>query len=142
MVKSKHFKTFIKNGKPYLTACVVCLAERDENNHIFADYRFGYSTVHPNDKYDAELGKEIAYKRAVGIDKSKPGLFTSGVGRQLDNFEHKYRWEMEIYTPELMLRLVRQAMPTINRNKFVFEKGVETEKDEIYYISKETEFLC
>ena len=135
LIKRKEFYVYNKNGKPYVVECVICLFERDAEKKIFADYRFGYATVHPKDKFNEELGKKLAYERALSGSNER-GQFTKKLNRKINNNNSTFEDEMT-YSPSMMLELVRLAMPTIVRNKFVKEYVVETKKDKVYYVDKD-----
>ena len=74
LIKKTEYRTYKKNGKPYLVECVICLYEKDFDKRIMADYRFGYAKVHPSDTFDEKLGKRLAYERALNGDNKVEGL--------------------------------------------------------------------
>lgn len=134
LVKKTEFKTFKKNGKPYLVECVICLYEKDIENKTMADYRFGYARVHPKDEFNEVDGHFLAYQRALANDDKIEGL-TSRLYREVDTYNKPFKWDMEP-TPMVMLELVKSCMPTIVRSKFFEEYAVETDKDNITWLKK------
>ena len=134
LVKKTEYKTYKKNGKPYLVECVICLYEKDMENKIMADYRFGYAKVHPCDVFNEKVGRELAYKRALTNDDEIDGL-TGKLYDEVDKFNSTFKWDMEP-TPMVMLELVKSCMPTIVRSKLFEEYAVETDKDNITWLKK------
>ena len=134
LVKKTEYKTYKKNGKPYLVECVICLHEKDLDKRVMADYRFGYAKVHPSDAFDKKLGERLAYERALNGDNKVEGL-TKKLCREVDKYNSTFKWDMEP-TPMVMLELVKSCMPTIVRNKFFEEYSVETDKDNITWLKK------
>lgn len=134
LIKKVEYKTYKKNGKPYLVECVLCLYEKDTENRTMADYRFGYAKVHPRDVFNEKVGRELAYKRALTNDDEIDGL-TGKLYDEVDKFNNPFKWDMEP-APLEMLELVKNSMPTIVRSKLFKEYAVETDKDNVTWLKK------
>lgn len=134
LIKETKYKTYKKNGKPYLVECVICLYKRDDETRTMADYRFGYAKVHPGDVFNEKIGRELAYKRALSNNDEIEGL-TSKLYDEVDNFNRPFMWDMEP-APLSMLELVKKAMPNIVRSKLFKEYAVETDKDNLVWLKK------
>lgn len=136
LVKKTEYKTYKKNGKPYLIECVLCLYEKDLDKRVMADYRFGYARVHPNDTFDEKVGKHLAYTRALANENKIEGL-TGKLYKEVDRYNATFKWDMDP-TPMGMLELVKSCMPKITRNKVFQELAVETNKENTVYFKKAT----
>lgn len=136
LVKKAEYKTYKKNGKPYLIECVLCLYEKDFDKKVMADYRFGYARVHPNDTFNEKIGQHLAYTRALANENKIEGL-TGKLYKEVDRYNTTFRWDMDP-TPMEMLELVKSCMPKITRNKLVKELAVETTKENTVYFKKAT----
>lgn len=136
LVKKTEYKTYKKNGKPYLIECVLCLYEKDFDKRVMADYRFGYARVHPNDTFNEKVGQHLAYTRALSNENKIEGL-TSKLYKEVDRYNTTFRWDMDP-TPMEMLELVKSCMPKITKNKVFKELAAETNQENIIYFKKAT----
>lgn len=136
LVKKIEYKTYKKNGKPYLIECVLCLYEKDFDKKVMADYRFGYARVHPNDTFNEKIGQHLAYTRALANENKIEGL-TGKLYKEVDRYNTTFRWDMDP-TPMEMLELVRSCMPKITKNKVFKELAVETNQENVVYFKKAT----
>ena len=134
LIEKIEYKTFEKNGKPYLVECVICLHEKDLDKKVMADYRFGYAKVHPSDTFDEKLGERLAYERALNGDNKVDGL-TKKLCREVDEYNTTFKWDMDP-APMAMLELVKSCMPKIIKNKLFEGYAVETDKESIVWLKK------
>ena len=135
LIEKIEYKTYKKNGKPYLVECVICLHEKDLDKKIMADYRFGYAKVHPSDTFDEKLGERLAYERALNGNNKVDGL-TKKLCREVDKYNTTFKWDMDP-TPTAMLELVKSCMPKIIKNKLFEGYAVETDKESIVWLKKQ-----
>lgn len=138
-ITTKEFKVFNHNGRQYMIGCAICVNEGNDT-YGGGDVRFGFATVHPKDVFDEKIGQEIAYKRALGLDKTESGKKkTTTFNREIyywkNKFEMAHSTSPKICRPDGMFELIKLSMPTITANKFV-EYVTETDKDSIKYIRK------
>ena len=128
LVKKIKYKTYKKNGKPYLIECALCLYEKDFDKRVMADYRLGYARVHPNDSFNEKIGQHLAYTRALANENKIEGL--TGKLYKVDRYNTTFRWNMNPI-PMGMLELVKSCIPKITKNKVFKELAVETNQENV-----------
>lgn len=137
LIKKTEYKTYKKNGKPYLVECIICLHEKDFDKRIMADYRFGYAKVHPSDTFDEKLGKRLAYERALNGDNKVEGL-TRKLYREVDEYNFTFKLDMDP-SPMKMIEIVKSCIPNIIKSKIFKEYAVESDKENIIWLKELTQ---